>query len=298
MTARAATLPSRWASGTAIMLASAISVGIGNAFIPIYYAAGGNAPTIMAFRYIWCILVSLVILGVLGRPMRLPRRLLAPAFSSGALFGAGAIAVINAFAYIPVGVAILILFTFPVQTALLQALLNRRMPGLLEFACLVVALGGVGLTVGMDDVAYDMTGVALSLLASLSVTLAFVAGGRALDGADSILVSTYVALAALLVALAFAGFSARGVVLTLGDGGWRACAVVVVSSAVSFFGLMIGMKRVGTVPAAMLTNFEVVFTMLFAALLLGEIMTPVKVGGAAIVIGAVLVAQWQSWRRR
>jgi drug/metabolite transporter (DMT)-like permease len=298
MTASAATAHSQWASGTAIMLASAVSVGLGNAFIPIYYAAGGNAPTIMAFRYIWCILISLVILGVVRRPMRLPLRLLAPACTSGALFGAGAIAVINAFAYIPVGVAILILFTFPVQTALLQAVLNRRMPGLLELGCLVVALGGVGLTVGMDDVAYDMTGVGLSLLASLSVTLAFVAGGRALDGADSILVSTFVAVAALLVALAFAGMSARGLVLTLGDGGWQACAVVVVSSAISFFGLMIGMKRVGTVPAAMLTNFEVVFTMLFAALLLGEAMTPVKVGGAAIVIGAVLVAQWQSWRRR
>jgi drug/metabolite transporter (DMT)-like permease len=37
--------------------------------------------------------------------------------------------------------------------------------------------------------------------------------------------------------------------------------------------------------------------MLFAALLLGEAMTPLKIAGAAVVIGAVLAAQSHAWRR-
>ncbi len=283
--------PHRLASGIAIMLASAVSVGIGNAFIPLYYATGGNAPSIMAFRYIWCILISLGVLLVLRRPLRLPLRQMVPAFASGALFGAGAISVMSAFVYIPVGVAILILFTFPVSTALLQAVLVRRMPGLIEIVCLAVALGGVALTVGMDEVSYDMRGVSLALLASLAVTFAFVASGRALDGTDSILVSIYVAAAALAVAILFALASERGLVLELAEGGWPLCAIVVATSAIAFFGLLIGLKRIGTVPAAMMTNCEVVFTMLFASLILGEAMTPVKLAGAAVVIGAVLVAQ-------
>ena len=130
-----------------------------------------------------------------------------------------------------------------------------------------------------------------------SVTVAFLSGGRALEGADSIVISTYVALAALAVALVFAALSERGLVLNLSDGGWPAAAVVVLTSAIAFFGLMFGMKLIGTVPAAMMTNFEVVFTMLFAALFLGEAMTPVKIAGAAVVIGAVLIAQSHAlWR--
>ncbi len=297
MTTAAAAPPKRLFAGIAIMLASAISVGIGNAAIPLYYAAGGNAPTIMAFRYMWCILICVIALLVLRRPLRLPARQIVAALGSGALFGAGAISVITAFAYIPVGVAILILFTFPVLTALLQALLNRRLPGVIETICLLVALAGVGLTIGLDEVVYDPKGIVLAGLASLAVTVAFLAGGRALDGADSLVVSVYVALAALGAALAFSLATERGIVLSLSEGGWRACAVVVLTSAVAFFGLMFGIKLVGTVPAAMLTNFEVVFTMLFAALLLGEVMTPMKIAGAAVVIGAVLIAQSHAWWR-
>lgn len=298
MTKAIAQAPQRLMSGIAVLVASGISVGIGNAFIPLYYAAGGNAPTIMAARYAWCILISMLVLVVLRRPLRLALRHVLPAFASGALFGAGAISVITAFAYIPVGVAILILFTFPVLTTLLQGIVHRRMPGAVEMLCLAVALAGVGLTVGLDEVKYDPTGVVLALLAACAVTLAFIAGGRALDGADSVVVSTFVALAALATALAFAFLSERGLVTELAVGGWRAFLIVVATSAIAFFGLMIGMKLVGAVPAAMLTNLEIVFTMGFAAYFLGEAMTPMKILGAAIVIGAVLVAQAHGWWRR
>lgn len=297
MTQAVTQAPQRLLSGIAVLTASGISVGIGNAFIPVYYAAGGNAPTIMAARYAWCILISLMVLAMLGRPLRLGLRLVLPAFASGALFGAGAISVITAFQYIPVGVAILILFTFPVQTTLLQAVVRRRMPGAVELLCLVAALAGVGLTVGLDEVAYDVRGIALAVVASWAVTLAFIASGKALDGADSVVVSTFVAIAALTTALVFAAFTERGVVIELTDGGWRAFAIVVATSAIAFFGLMIGMKLVGAVPAAMLTNLEIVFTMAFAAYFLGEAMTPMKLTGAAIVIGAVLAAQAHGWWR-
>lgn len=296
-TAAQSSPPKRLLAGILIMLASAISVGLGNAAIPLYYAAGGNAPTIMAFRYAWCILICVAALLAVRRPLRLPARQIVAALSSGALFGAGAISVITAFAYNSVGIAILILFTFPVLTALLQALLSRRLPGVIETMCLLAALGGVGLTVGLDEVTYDPKGLVLAGLAALAVTVAFLASGRALDGADSLVVSVYVALAALAAALAFSQVTERGLVLSLGPGGWQACAVIVLTSAVAFFGLMFGIKLVGTVPAAMMTNFEIVFTMLFAALLLGEAMTPLKIAGAAVVIGAVLAAQSHAWRR-
>ncbi|MEZ5925561.1 MAG: DMT family transporter [Hyphomicrobiaceae bacterium] len=289
----------RLALGFGILMTSGIAVGLGNAFIPVYYAAGGNAPTIMAARYAWCIAISIGVLMVLRRPLRLPFRQILSAGTSGALFGAGAISVISAFMYIPVGVAILILFTFPILTSLLQALLSRRLPGMTELICLVVALSGVGLTVGLDEISYDPRGIALALLGSAAVTVAFIAGGRALDAADPIVVSTFVALAALATALAFSAVSERGLVTRLGDGGWHAFLFVVLTSAIAFFGLMAGMKLLGAVPAAMMTNLEVVFTLLFATIFLGEALTRVKLAGAAVVIGAVLVAQSHSlWRRR
>jgi drug/metabolite transporter (DMT)-like permease len=150
----------------------------------------------------------------------------------------------------------------------------------------------------MDEVSYDVRGIGLAFLGALAVTVAFIAGGRALDGADSVVVSTFVAVAALATALASSALSERGLVFQLAAGGWSAFAIVVLTSAIAFFGLMVGMKLVGTVPAAMMTNLEVVFTMLFAAYFLAEPLTPVKLTGAAIVIGAVLVAQSHRWRQQ
>jgi drug/metabolite transporter (DMT)-like permease len=105
-------------------------------------------------------------------------------------------------------------------------------------------------------------------------------------------------LGGLGTALAFAAFGTRGLVYELADGGWQAFTVVVTASAIAFLGLIVGMKLVGAVPAAMLSNLEVVFTIVFATRILGEALTPMKLTGAAIIIGAVLVAQAHGWRKQ
>ena len=134
----------------------------------------------MAFRYAWCILICVAALLAVRRPLRLPARQVVAALSSGALFGAGAISVITAFAYIPVGIAILILFTFPVLTALLQALLSRRQFGAVAISGVFNLIAKIGLNAWLAPL-MGVDGIALATSIVLTGSF-FLLGGFFLRG--------------------------------------------------------------------------------------------------------------------
>jgi drug/metabolite transporter (DMT)-like permease len=57
------------------------------------------------------------------------------------------------------------------------------------------------------------------------------------------------------------------------------------------------MARVGAVRAAVLSSFEVVVTMGLAAVFLGEALGPRQIGGAALILGAVVFQNLAALRR-
>ena len=57
------------------------------------------------------------------------------------------------------------------------------------------------------------------------------------------------------------------------------------------------MARIGAVRAAVLSSFEVVVTMGLAAAFLGERLGPRQLGGAALILGAVLLQNLAALRR-
>ena len=84
---------------------------------------------------------------------------------------------LGSFALIPVSLAIIITYTNPILTAVLQSLLMRRMPGVLQLLCLVAALIGVALTIGVDATGADWRGVTLAALASVGFSVSFAWNG-------------------------------------------------------------------------------------------------------------------------
>jgi drug/metabolite transporter (DMT)-like permease len=76
--------------------------------------------------------------------------------------------------------------------------------------------------------------------------------------------------------------------VTLAGWGWLAClATVSTVGAITLF--FAGLSRVGPTSASILSTFEPVVTVVLAAAVLSEHLTPVQVGGGALVLKAVLV---------
>jgi drug/metabolite transporter (DMT)-like permease len=88
--------------------------------------------------------------------------------------------------------------------------------------------------------------------------------------------------------------------LTATGFGWvTAIAVVSTVGAVSLF--FAGLNRVGPTTASILSTAEPVTTVVLAFLAFGESLSPVQLGGGALVLGAVLVlsapARWATTAR-
>ena len=200
----------------------------------------------------------------------------------------------------PVGAALLIEYLAPVLLVLWTWARTRRRPGALVLTgsalavvglLLVVDLGGGGRT--------DLVGPGLALAAALGVAVYYVINAR-LDPElhPIVLLATSMLIGSvLLVLLAVTGvtpmrFAFTDVVLAGSTAPWwlSAGVMVAVSTLAAYLLGIAGGKRLGSRVASFVGLFEVLFAVLAAWVLLGDLPAPIQfAGGALILVGVVLV---------
>jgi drug/metabolite transporter (DMT)-like permease len=181
----------------------------------------------------------------------------------------------------------LLLYTFPALVALLSWLVLRHPLSRLQLLALGLALLGSLLTIGRAGDGAPL-GIALGLLAALIYSVYILVGARlpadVTPTASTALVTTSAAAVYALVA------AVRGVHLPVTTGGWAAiAAVAVIGTVLAIVFFLAGLERLGAVKASVYSTLEPAFTLLLAALLLGEPVTALRLAGGALILGAVLL---------
>jgi drug/metabolite transporter (DMT)-like permease len=276
--------------GIALVVVSALCFGAMAVFARRATAAGVDTPTLLLLRFglasvlLWALVVA--------RGARLPRgRGLFTLVGMGAVGYAGqAFCYFAALEHASAGLVGLLLYLYPAMVALLSWLVLGHRLRRVHLLAIALALVGSLLTIGQPG-AGTPTGILLGVLAALIYAGYILTGARlpkdATPAASTAIVSTAAAGVYALWALA------RGVRLPSGAEGWLsvvAIAVLCTVVAISFF--LAGLERLGAVRASIYSTLEPAFTLLLAALFLGEPLSPLKLsGGALILIGVVLLAR-------
>ena len=188
-----------------------------------------------------------------------------------------------------VAVGVLAFSTFPLFTAAIEALvLKQRLSGV-QLAAALLTLPGIYLLVPALSLRNPTTlGVALGLLAGASFAVLSVVNrwlGRAYP---SLVISAYQDVTAALVlapALYFyslAPLTAPRVLLIL-------LVLGLFCTALAHTLFVQGLRFVSAQLASLIANFEPVWAILFAFLLLGEVPSPRILLGGAIILGALLL---------
>jgi len=277
----------RAAAGVVLVALSSLGFSSMAVFARQIQAAGVDVPTLLLLRFV--IAGAILWATALLRRRELPRgRALWVLAGMGAIGYAGqAFSFFTALRLGSAGLAALLLYTYPALVAILSRLVLRHPLSRVQLGAIAMALAGSALTVGR---APDVTalGVFFGLLAAL-IYAGYILTGSGLPAGGSASASSAVVISAAAAVYAAVGL-ARGVQLPQTAGGWLAiAAIAVLGTAVAIAFFLAGLDRLGPVRASVYSTLEPVFTLLLAALFLGEAVTPLRAAGGALILAAVVV---------
>lgn len=274
--------------GILLALGSAAAYGTNIVSAQIAGQAGLSGPLLVFYR-VFLMLVLVVGAALLWRAgLSVPRRRW-PALMlfgvSSALVGS---AYLSSVAFLPVTVAAVVFYTFPVLIVLAEPLLTPARFSLDRVLIALVAFAGVALVVGPDWRGLDPRGLALALAASVLAATQFfsaAACGSETGTLPKLFWSHLLILPVTLAILGLTGLFLPPAALALAP---IAVAVTIGGYLLGFVAQVLALARVAPGPAALAFCAEPVFAVTIAAAFLGERVGALQYAGGALVVGAIL----------
>lgn len=261
------------------------------------YDYGTDPQSVLLVRFI---LLGLIMAGwnvISGISMRVTPRLLLANLAVSAIYFIGIGSYLTSVTYLPVSLAVLLFYTYPIVVAILGAMLDRRWPHPLEIIALIFGFTGLLIALEINVATIPAMGLLFGIMASLGVALNMLASGYLLKNIPTTVFSVYMSIStSALAAIA---------VITLGDGialpnapaGWWIFICMLVTFIGGFLAIYKGIQLIGSLRTSTIMNLEPIATTLVAVVLLHEILTQRHILGGLIVLAAILLAQWPQLRQ-
>ncbi|MBD3847204.1 DMT family transporter [Bosea sp. SSUT16] len=290
----------RTSEGQGLLLAFASAAAFGTNIVSaqIAGAAGLGGPLLVFYR----VLIMLVLVGAAALLARASLSLLRgqrlPVLRFGIATALVGTAYLSSVSFVPVSVAAVIFYTYPVLIVLLEPLLTRAPFRADRLVVAIVAFIGIALVVGPDLHGLDPRGLALAGLASLAAAAQFFAAASCASIATmpKLFWSHVVILPVTLLILALTGgflppqaFLLAPIALAVTYGGYL----------VGFVLQILALARIAPGPAGLAYCAEPIIAVAIAAVVLGERLGSLQYAGGALVIAALVtnVILEQSRRR-
>ena len=228
--------------------------------------------------------------------------LLVPAADVGrfavlSIAGYGAAALCFAFAvrYAPASVVGILLYTYPAMVVIAEGFMEREWPSRARVMAVMLTFAGCVLVVDPFGVTGPVRpiGILLGIGAGAGYASFTIMSHRLLPGRSRAVMMDYMFGFTALLAGAVAVLSGASLsAVTWDAGSWLLMGVIVL---VPTFGAILlywaALKIVGASEAALFSTAEPLFTIAFAAILLGESLSPIQWAGAVLVLAGVLVVE-------
>ncbi len=281
--------------GYALVGVVALFFGIAPTFAKLAFDGGAGPVTIQFGRFLlaaavlWSIALvrQLPMAVTAGQMLRLAGLI---ATTAGASFG-----YMTSVRYIPVPLASLIFFVFPLMVEPLSHIAGQERLTPLRVAALVVGFAGLTLVLGPDLGQAEPIGLALAFGAGSCVAVSFLLTRRLATELRAVSLTALVTTGCTVV-FAVGVLAIEGLRLPTGASGWLGFAVNVGCYVVGLSSLYAAIARLGSVRVAVVVNMEPVISVATAWLILGQVLGPWQMVGAAIVISGILLLQAERLR--
>ncbi len=287
---------SRSGAGLTLALSGAFFYGFNITFAKIASGLGVGGPMIVAERVLVMIAIGLIFGIATKASFAVPKAERLPLFGLGIGSTGVSICYLSSVAFIPITIAAVIFYTFPILIVLLSPLVDKKPLTIAMMGIVVLAFIGVVLVLGSTDAGLDPRGLLLAAGASVSAALQFFSGTRCRQTgtAAKVVITQLIVLPSALVTLYF-----TGAVMTLDT---QIVALIpiwlTIGGFVFGFGCQVlALARISASVAGLAFCLEPVVAAITSALVLGERLAPIQYVGGAIVIFAIIANAFVERRR-
>jgi drug/metabolite transporter (DMT)-like permease len=296
--------------GYLMVVAGALLFSVNGSVSKVTLTSGIDAQSLVLLRCAGCMIV-LLLLVVLVDASRL--RVRRSEWGMLVAYGVVAIALVQwlyfvAIARLPVGIALLLEFTAPLLVALWAKFVQHKQLHRGLWLALTLVLVGLALVAQVwDGLTLDVVGMVAGFGAALSLATYFIIGEKAVGERDTLSLAMW----AFVVATTFwsvvhpwwtvpwsaltDSVSLQGALASVTVPAWALVSWIVVLGTVAPFLLEIGaLRKVPATRAGIVATAEPVLAAIVAWLWLGEVLAPVQIAGALVVVVGVCVAQLPS----
>jgi probable blue pigment (indigoidine) exporter len=224
------------------------------------------------------------------KPVPLTRRETWISLGLGIVFGANVFLVFKAVENIPVPIAILTYFVYPLLTGIVGAATGLDKLTWRGAAAAITAFLGLALMIGVHPGGLAIIGVLAALAAACCRVALLLITRAALQGADARMITWYslVSSTALFAVAALVTMNWQPpATLT----GWISLIVLGIAVTTGILGVFASTVRIGPFHTALFMNLEPLLVTIGSALVLHELITPLQALGGAVMIAALVAFQ-------
>ena len=200
---------------------------------------------------------------------------------------------LGAVRYIPVSLAAIIFYTFPLFVIAWKRLVGKQPVTVYELTGFVLAFAGLAIALGPEFHQMDVTGLLLAFSGSLGATLFILSYERFPKDTDSWVGSLWINLGTLVLCALSLLFGFE-LVPPSESIGWVYLTAIMVFSLVSFVLSLQAIRKVGASVFALFLNFEPVIILLLAWIVIGEDLSTTRISGIGMVVVALVISHWRA----
>ena len=283
--------------GIFLALVSAVFFAVSNTLAGVAYQGGSNPFTLSATRFVLPAILLFFILMVSGKAIILKRRPAAIAAFLGVVSVVYTFALLRAIELLPVTIAILIFYLFPILTAFILAALGAGRLTAKMLVSTFIVFFGLSLALAVQFAELSVIGMLAGLVSAFGFAIVCSVSNRLMYDQDSRVVTLYLSAAAAVTMIVVSCF-AGNVQFPMTTAGWTGFMFSNVLYACAIIGFYRSIAMVGAGAATFFLNLEPIVVIGAGYIFLNQMVSPWQMAGVAIVVAALVYASQPERREK
>jgi drug/metabolite transporter (DMT)-like permease len=280
--------------GAVAALVSAMAFALNVTLVPIAYDSGANVHAVNLVRPLTFLACMLIAVRLGGVSLRLPRMDCLATMGLGVLMCVELYALLGAIQFIPVALAILTLYLYPLIIACVEHALGRTRIGLIRGTAMLVTFGGLAMVINAPVEAPDLRGLGLAFGAALGLAAMVWCSEHVLKPHDHRVVMVWMVGTTSLVVTAIVLVAQVELTWPRDDGGWWALMASAACYVFATFLLFKAVAWIGPLRTGVMDTSAPVWALVFGTVLLDQSLSGLQIAGAILVVAGIIIIQARS----